>query len=168
MPNQSVRALLGAFRSDRYRWPRGKDLPVLFHQPAFVVHNVTNIPEVVQRAITSVAEGTDPDYSIQVVLGATLQGYGASIQTQLTCYLNQTLFQLQVGTVGYIKDTLRVIFLNTSYMYGNLRTASTEELRWNSERGTTELQLNELVAIMLAAQCQLHAQPVELQEVTET
>lgn len=166
MPNQSVRALLGAFRSDRYRWPRGKDLPVLFHQPAFVVHNVTNIPKVVQRAITSAAEGTDPDYSVQVVLGATLQGYGASVRTQLTCYLNQTRFQLQVGTVGYIKDTLRVIFLNTSYMYGNLRTASTEELRWNSERGTTELQLNELVAIMLAAQCQLHAQPAELQEVT--
>lgn len=168
MPNQSVRALLAAFRSDRSRWPRGKNLPVLFHQPVFVAHTATNVPKNVQRAITSAADSTDPGYLIQAVLRATLKSCGASVRTQLDYCVNQIQFKLHVGMVGYIKGTLRVVFLDVSYTYGNPCPGSSEELCWNSERDTTELQLNELVAIILAAQRQLHTEPVELQEVRET
>lgn len=142
-------------------------LPVEYEKVRLAIQVTENIPAKVLRAIESAAHGNSPSYHVQAVLGVTLQSYGVSIQYHLHCSIARFPITLAVGMVGYINSTPRAVFMSSHFAYGRLCRTSPEDIRWYSERGATDLQINVLLAVLVAAQCHLDDKSVNPQEVSQ-
>lgn len=168
MPYLSAVELLDTVNNGRSMWDRNIALPIEYGRTGLAIQATENIPANVKRVVGLAQDSRAPDYHVQTVLGTTLKTYGASVQTQLRRSIAGVPITLEVGMVGYIKSVPRVVFLNSYYAYGNLRSASPEDIRWYSERGSTDLQLNELLAMLLAAQYRFDYASVKPQKVSLT
>lgn len=168
MPYLSAVQLLNTVNNGRSKWNHEMALPIEYGRTGLAIEATENIPAIVKRVVGLAHDSRAPDYHVQTVLGITLKTYGASVQTQLRRSIAGVLITLEVGMVGYIKSVPRVVFFDSYYVYGNLRSASPEDMRWYSERGSTDLQLNELLAMLLAAQYGFDYASVNPHKVSQT
>lgn len=159
--------LLDAVNCERSKWDRSAILPVEYEESGLAIQATENMPAKVLRAIELAVRGGSASYHVQAVLGATLRSHGASIQSRLHCSIGGIPITLNVGMVGYINSTLRVVFMSPHFAYGNLRSAFPGDILRYSERSATDLQINELLAILVAAQLQFHDKSVNPQEVSQ-
>lgn len=162
-----ARDLVHARYHDRSTWPPTTSLPIQFNRPPFDIHFPQPIPKEVRDTIKLAADCENLGCAVRDVVGAVLGSHGADIQSQLSDEIGGRMVNCDSMT-GSINHILRVIFPSSYYVYGNRRMHSDEVLAWNLNRGPTDLQSNELLAIITAAQLQLYNRSAERQEVCQT
>lgn len=152
MTSLSVADLLRSYNKSRDEWLGRDHLPVRFDKPFFAVKPDTNVPAVFKDAVEAAVKFRCTSYTLQDAVQHALQYLDVDVRDQLTCCFGEIEFHLPVGAVGHVGPDIRVIFFTPHYLYGNPFRASDETRAWNAERDGTELQLNELLAMIMASQ----------------
>lgn len=153
MTNLSAADLIESYNQTRDKWVRRDCLPVCFDKPLFVGKPDTKVHQDFKDAVKATAKILTSKSSILhgAVLCA-LRCLDVEVKAELTFCVGEAEDRLQVGLVGLVDDDIRVIFLSAHYLYGIPFRASDETRTWNAERDGTELQLNELMAMVTASQ----------------
>lgn len=161
----SVADLLRSCNKSRDEWLDRDLLPVCFDKPLFAANPDTNIPSAFKDAVVAALEIGCTSYTLEITVQNTLQYLDVDVRDRITLYIGEKDYQLPVGLVGYVGADIRVIFFTPHYLYGSPLRASDEARAWNAERDGTELQVNEVLAMIMASQYMLQtprAQPKEV------
>lgn len=169
MPNLSVADLIESYNKERDEWVGRDCLPVCFDKPLFVGKQDTNVhPDFKNAVEVALKKFRSNSCTLHAAVRNALQCHHADVQVELTSCVGEDEYRLQVGLVGFFDDDIRVIFLSPHYLYGIPFRASDETRTWNAERDGTELQLNELMAMVTASQRMLANAAAKPKEVSQS
>lgn len=143
-------------------------LPVCFDKPLFAPNPDTTVPTAFKNAVQEALGFGSNSYSLQSAVRNALKLLGADVRDRVPFCVGNRQYEKELGKVGYLGADLRVIFFSTDYLYGIPFLAVDETPAWNAARDGKELQLNELMAMILASQYTLQNTRAAQKEVSQT